>query len=388
MPPCTCMARSAASQQSRFAQKLHIDTLSESVCSTCACVSLSISHAVLRMSNRSISACVANSTSGHWIAWFSASARPNGLRLRAYFTLSSMQYTAAPSELAACRMRFSCTKHCASDNPRPISPNSASSGTKTSVKLTRGWSVGMLKVHIYSSTFTPPAFAGTRKQVMPRASPSLPLVRANSAQWVATCIPVVHIFSPLITQPATPPRFACTARVSMGRVRPMFGLGEAKGDAVFSGDGTFDHRLLVVAAVAVEHCDQRKVADDGMFVLQIVMQAKSLGGKMLADHGHPEIGAILAAVAFRDREAQVPGIISKIFHPSQQRFPLMPRQPAILEIGARPFAAMIEETDIVVRCFDRLDLARDELIELGEIRDQVGRQCEIQGSSPRSLFCR
>ena len=63
---------------------------------------------------------------------------------------------------------------------------------------------------------------------MPRASPSLPEVRANSAQWVATCMPVVHIFSPLITQPLTPSRVACTARVSMwvasepcsGSVRP------------------------------------------------------------------------------------------------------------------------------------------------------------------------
>src|SRR5712671_6762971 len=68
--------------------------------------------------------------------------------------------------------------------------------------------------------------------------------------------------------------------------------------------------------------------------------------------------------------------------PPQQRFPLMPRQAAILEIGARPFAAMIEETDVVVRCFDRPDLAGDELIELGEVRDQTGRQCKIQGSSP------
>src|ERR1700730_5640441 len=215
MPPCPCIARSAASQHSRLAQKLHIETLSESFCSTSAWVSLSISHAVLRINSRSISACVANSTSGHWIAWFLGNARPHGLRSPAYFTLSSVQYTAAPSELAACLIRFSCTKHCASDSPRPTSPNSASSGTNTSVKLTRGGSVGILKVHIYSSIFTPLDFAGTRRQVMPRASPSLPLVRANSAQWVATCIPVVHIFSPLITHPATPSRVACTARVSM-----------------------------------------------------------------------------------------------------------------------------------------------------------------------------
>jgi hypothetical protein len=28
------------------------------------------------------------------------------------------------------------------------------------------------------------------------------------------------------------------------------------------------------------------------------------------------------------------------------------------------------------------------LVEFGEIGDQVGRQCKIQGSSPRDRFCR
>jgi hypothetical protein len=60
----------------------------------------------------------------------------------------------------------------------------------------------------------------------------------------------------------------------------------------------------------------------------------------------------------------------------------------VLEIGARPFAAMVEETDVVIGLFNRLDLARDELVELGEIGDQVGRHCKIQGNSPRDRFCR
>ena len=75
-------------------------------------------------------------------------------------------------------MRFSCTKLCASGRPRPSGPNIASAGTHTLVKLTRGWSVGMLKVHSISSIFRPGAFIGTRKAVMPWASPGLPPVRA------------------------------------------------------------------------------------------------------------------------------------------------------------------------------------------------------------------
>ena len=78
----------------------------------------------------------------------------------------------------------------------------------------------------------------------------------------------------------------------------------------------------------------------------------------------------------------ITGIIGEILNPAKQRFPLMSRQAAIVEIGARPFAAMIEKADVVVGLLDRLDLARDELVELVEISNQVGRQCKIQGSSP------
>jgi len=45
---------------------------------------------------------------------------------------------------------------------------------------------------------------------------------------------------------------------------------------------------------------------------------------------------------------------------------------------------MIEETDVVVRFFDRLDLARDELIEFGELGDQIGRQCQKSKRAPEA----
>src|ERR1700704_3161339 len=105
---------------------------------------------------------------------------------------------------------------------------------------------------------------------------------------------------------------------------------------------------------------------------------------MLADHGHPEVGAVLAAVAFRDREAQMAGGVGEVFYLAQQCLPFMPRQAAIVEIGARPFAAVIEETDVVVGLFQRLDLARDEAVEFIKIGDEVGGQVEIQGSLSRT----
>ena len=121
-----------------------------------------------------------------------------------------------------------------------------------------------------------------------------------------------------------------------------------------------------------------------MLVLQIVVQAKPLGGKMLADHRHPQIGAVAAAIAPGNREAQMPGRIGEVLHLAQQGFPFLPGQPAVLEIGAGPFPAMIEEPDIVIGLLDRLDLARDETVEFVEIGDEVDRQCKIQGSLSRT----
>src|SRR5207248_2678952 len=104
---------------------------------------------------------------------------------------------------------------------------------------------------------------------------------------------------------------------------------------------------------------------------------------MLADHGHPEVGTVLAAVALWNREAQMSRGVRKILRLAQQRFPFMPWQAAVFEIGARPFAAMIEEADVVVGLLQRLDLARDEAVEFVEISREVGRQVEIQGGLSR-----
>jgi len=112
-------------------------------------------------------------------------------------------------------MRFSCTNDWASGRPPPGGPNIAVSGTQTSVNDTRGWSVGMLKVHRYCSTFTPSSLVGASRQVIPLAAPSGPSVRQKTAQWVAWCMPLVHIFSPLIRNPGTPLRLSGTARVAM-----------------------------------------------------------------------------------------------------------------------------------------------------------------------------
>src|SRR6516164_905646 len=103
---------------------------------------------------------------------------------------------------------------------------------------------------------------------------------------------------------------------------------------------------------------------------------------MLANHGHPEIGAILAAIAFRNSEAQMARLVREVLRLAQQRLPLLARQATVLEIRARPFAAMIEEADVVVFFLERLDLLRDEAVQFVKIGDEVSRQCEVQGAPP------
>jgi len=74
----------------------------------------------------------------------------------------------------------------------------AEAGTLTFSNSTVAWSVGMLSVHSYEATVKPGLSRGTIKAVMPRASPSLPDVRAKTKQCVALCMPVCHFLLPLI----------------------------------------------------------------------------------------------------------------------------------------------------------------------------------------------
>src|SRR5258708_10510975 len=62
------------------------------------------------------------------------------------------------------------------------------------------------------------------------------------------------------------------------------------------------------------------------------------------------------------------------------RLPPGGRRPAVVEIGAGPFAAVVEEALVVVLRLKRLDLCLDEAIELGEITRQLRRDVEIHGS--------
>jgi len=66
------------------------------------------------------------------------------------------------------------------------------------------------------------------------------------------------------------------------------------------------------------------------------MEPEALGGEVLADDRHREVGAVLAAVFFRQRIAIVPGLVSEFSHLAQQRFPFMAREALIFENRCAP----------------------------------------------------
>ncbi len=131
-------------------------------------------------------------------------------------------------------MRFSCTKHCASASPLPDlaedrvlrHPDIGEADTRVVGGHVEGPEI-LLDLHAGRLRRHQEAGDAARVAV-------IAVVRANSAQWVATCMPVVHIFSPLISQPLTLSRVAGAPGLHVGGVGAVVGLGEAEGDAVFA----------------------------------------------------------------------------------------------------------------------------------------------------------
>jgi hypothetical protein len=60
----------------------------------------------------------------------------------------------------------------------------------------------------------------------------------------------------------------------------------------------------------------------------------------------------------------------------------MARQAASFEIRACPFAAMVEEAEIVVFPLERLDFALDKLVQFGQVRGNFGGNFKIHSGAP------
>ncbi|OIQ64663.1 hypothetical protein GALL_537860 [mine drainage metagenome] len=109
-----------------------------------------------------------------------------------------------------------------------------------------------------------------------------------------------------------------------------------------------------------------------MFVLQVVVQTQPLGGQVLADHRHVEVGAALAPHFRRPGITIVAGLVGDLAGLGQQLLPLVTGQAVAIPVRAGVLAAMVEKPDVVVAVLDRLDLGLDEGVELGQIGGQLG----------------
>jgi len=181
--------------------------------------------------------------------------------------------------------------------------------------------------------------------------------------------------------------FGHGARVDVRCVRAVIFLGQAKGPAHFAGEHLRDEvPLLLFGAKVTQHQHLHEVADDGAFILQIIVKAKALGGQVMPDDSHGEVGAILAAKLLRDGKAIMPGGIGNAIHFAQQLFPLMPGQAVIVPIGPRVFAAVVEEAFIVIARLNGLDLALNEGVEFPEIVGDVLWNFKKHGRSSPMFF--
>ena len=158
----------------------------------------------------------------------------------------------------------------------------------------------MLKVHRYSSIFTP----GRLRRHQEAGDAARVAVLAAGAREQRAMGRDMHAGGPHLLAVDAPAGDAVavsrTARVSMWVAsEPCSGSVRPKAMRILPVIEPSIIVLLVVGAEIVEHHHERKIADDRMLVLQVVVQAQPLGGEMLADHRHPEIGAVLAAVALR-----------------------------------------------------------------------------------------
>jgi len=160
-------------------------------------------------------------------------------------------------------------------------------------------------------------------------------------------------------------------------------FGKPEGDAPGALEAAEDEFLfLLFRAPLVEHGDEGEVADDRMLVLQVIVQPEASPRKMLADHRHPEVAAVLPAITLGGGEAPMAGLVGAAGGFLEQFLPLLPGQTARLEVRPRIFAAVVEEADVVVLRFKRLDLGGDEGVEFGEIGLQVGGDGEVHQCSP------
>ena len=169
----------------------------------------------------------------------------------------------------------------------------------------------------------------------------------------------------------------------------MSGLGEAERDKNLSVQSSMDEvAFLRVGAEVLYHDYIREIADDRVFVLQIVEKAQPFPGQMFPDHSHPQVTPAAAFELFcppysRGRlKRKKPALSARRFACAEEFLPFLAWQAAFLEVGACVFPAVVEEAVVVVLVLERGDLVVDELRRDGRdsLADLGGRSKFMVGA--------
>ena len=107
------------------------------------------------------------------------------------------------------------------------------------------------------------------------------------------------------------------------------------------------------------------------------MQPEALVRQVFPDDRHVDVGAVAAAELRRQAVAQPAGLVGAPAHLAEQVLPLPPRDAAVVPVGARILAALVEVLDVFA--FQRFDLGLDERVHLGEQAGKMVGEAEIHG---------
>ena len=84
---------------------------------------------------------------------------------------------------------------------------------------------------------------------------------------------------------------------------------------------TDEFPFLLLSPERFEHGDEGKISDDGMLVLQIVMETKAALREAITDDSHPQVRAVLPAVSLRSRKTPVTRLVCSLPGLAQQFLP-------------------------------------------------------------------
>src|SRR5205807_3842814 len=102
----------------------------------------------------------------------------------------------------------------------------------------------------------------------------------------------------------------------------MFRLRQAKCHSAGTVQSAGDELLLLLGRSEITKDQYRGViAHDRVLVLQIVVKPQALRGQMFADHGHPQIGSVLASILPGQGKPVMTSPVSVAASLAQQRLP-------------------------------------------------------------------